>query len=524
MQMLRIIREIISTPALLVGLIVLAGLVLQKKPADHVIKGTVTAVVGFAMLSGGSDLLRNGALKDFGELFRYDFHIQGVIPNMEAVSSLGIQEYATLVSEIMILGMALNLIMAKFGPFHYIFLTGHHTLYMASLLAVVLTANHMPQWQILIAGSLILGFLMAAIPAMIQKEMEKVTGNDRIALGHFSAVGYLLAAKIGMAVGNRASGKQQACMQGTLTEKKCQTEVQGTFAGKKRQTEMQEILARANDKQETVKNPEGGDEHKNIKRKSAEDVHFPAKLSFMRDSTVGIFLVMTVIFLMLAGIAARRTDLAALDLSYGSAGYQNWIIYAIMEGAQFSVAIYVILAGVRLIIAEIVPAFKGIAAKLVPYARPAVDCPILFSYAPNAAMIGFLMSFAGGIVTMLVLIGFNMIQENVLLPIIVPGVVAHFFCGGSAGVFANAEGGLKGCLTGAFVHGIFISLLSLAVMPVIGTLNLSGTAFSDSDFCIAGIVVGNLGRVFSGYGILILGILCFGLPIIWEQMRQRRRK
>ena len=380
-----------------------------------------------------------------------------------------------LVSEMMILGMALNLIMAKFGPFHYIFLTGHHTLYMASLLAVVLATTEMEQWKILIAGSLILGFLMAGIPAMIQKEMKKVTGNDRIALGHFSAAGYLLAAKIGAAVGNRAVGKQ---------------------IGKDSGTEAQD-------------NP----------GKSVEDVHFPAKLSFMRDTTVGIFLVMTVIFLFMAGIAVRRTDLAALDLSYGYIGYQNWIIYAIMEGAQFSVAIYVILAGVRLIIAEIVPAFKGIAAKIVPNARPAVDCPILFSYAPNAAMIGFLMSFAGGIVTMLVLIGFNMIQENILLPIIVPGVVAHFFCGGSAGVFANAEGGLKGCLTGAFVHGIFISLLALAIMPVMGTLNLSGTAFSDSDFCIVGIIAGNLGRVFSGYGMLVLGLLCFGLPIVWEQTR-----
>ena len=375
----------------------------------------------------------------------------------------------------MILGMALNLIMAKFGPFHYIFLTGHHTLYMASLLAVVLATTEMDQWKILIAGSLILGFLMAGIPAMIQKEMKKVTGNDLIALGHFSAVGYLLAAKIGAAVGNRAVGKQ---------------------IGKDPGIEAQD-------------NP----------RKSVEDVHFPAKLSFMRDTTVGIFLVMTVIFLFMAGIAVRRTDLASLDLSYGNIGYQNWIIYAIMEGAQFSVAIYVILAGVRLIIAEIVPAFKGIAAKIVPNARPAVDCPILFSYAPNAAMIGFLMSFAGGIVTMLVLIGFNMIQVNILLPIIVPGVVAHFFCGGSAGVFANAEGGLKGCLMGAFVHGIVISLLALAVMPVMGTLNLSGTAFSDSDFCIVGIIAGNLGRVFSGYGMLILGLLCFGLPIVWEQTR-----
>lgn len=226
---------------------------------------------------------------------------------------------------------------------------------------------------------------------------------------------------------------------------------------------------------------------------------------------------------MVSGIAAARTDLAALDISYKTGGFQNWIIYAVIQGAQFSAAIYIILSGVRLVIAEIVPAFKGIAKRIVPHARPAVDCPVLFSYAPNAAMIGFLMSFLGGIVTMLILIGINTWFGELIVPVIVPGVVAHFFCGGSAGVFANTEGGVKGCLVGSFVHGILISVLALIVMPVLGTLNLSGTSFSDSDFCIAGILFGNLASVLSGGGILLVCVLVFILPIIWEQTAKYRK-
>ena len=130
----------------------------------------------------------------------------------------------------------------------------------------------------------------------------------------------------------------------------------------------------------------------------------------MRDSTVGIFLVMTVMFLIVAGISAARTDLNLLDISYQADGCQHWIIYALLQGARFSASIYIILAGVRLVIAEIVPAFKGIAKKLVPHAKPAVDCPILFSYAPNAVMIGFLMSFLGGLTVMLLLMGINASQ------------------------------------------------------------------------------------------------------------------
>ena len=462
MQLLTFIREVLATPAILVGLVTLLGLFLQKKPVEHVIKGTVTAIVGFVLLSAGSDFLQNGALKDFGILFNYDFQIQGVVPNMEAISSLGIARYASGVSVMMLLGMIANIIMARFGPFPFIFLTGHHTLYMACLLTVVLHESGMQEWQILLSGSLILGLFMSLMPKLIQKEVEKVTGNNKIAMGHFSTLGCLAAATTARLFASR-------------------------------------------------------------KKKSTEEIAFSKKLSFMRDSTVSIFIVTSVMFLIVSGISASRTDLSALNLSYQTQGSQNWIIYAVIQGAQFSASIYIILAGVRLVIAEIVPAFKGIAKKLVPHAKPAVDCPVLFSYAPNAVMIGFLMSFLGGIITMLFLLTINQWYEPLIVPVIVPGVIAHFFCGGTAGVFANAEGGMKGCVIGSFVHGILISFLSLFVMPVLGSLNLSGTSFSDTDFCAVGILVGNLASAFPQNGILLLSILCFAIPIIAEQRKKHRK-
>lgn len=463
MQVLITIREILATPEILVGVVVLVGLLLQKKSADHIIKGTVTAIVGFVLLSAGSALLQNGALKDFGTLFNYDFHIQGVIPNMEAISSLGITKYAVEVSLVMFFGMLANIFMARFGPFHYIFLTGHHTLYMACLLTIALHASKMKEWELIVSGSLMLGLLMALMPALAEKEMKKVTGGDKIALGHFSTFGYLFAAK------------------------------------------MAKIFTRR-------------DRKKNKKLRSTEEIHFPAKMSFMKDTTVEIFLVMTMIFLVLTGIAATRSDFSSLNITYTGGSYSNWIIYAIVQGASFSAEIYIILAGVRMVIAEIVPAFKGIAKKLVPHAKPAVDCPMLFSYAPNAVMIGFFMSLLGGLTVMLILVGINTWKGTQLLPVIVPGIVAHFFCGGTAGVFANAEGGIKGCIVGSFLHGAMISFLSLIVMPVLGTLNMAETTFSDADFCVAGVVLGNISAHLPKISVFILCILCYIIPIIRERV------
>ena len=45
--MLDFIINILSTPAILVGLLSLLGLVLQGKPVEEVVKGTVKTIVGF---------------------------------------------------------------------------------------------------------------------------------------------------------------------------------------------------------------------------------------------------------------------------------------------------------------------------------------------------------------------------------------------------------------------------------------------------------------------------------------------
>jgi PTS system ascorbate-specific IIC component len=45
------------------------------------------------------------------------------------------------------------------------------------------------------------------------------------------------------------------------------------------------------------------------------------------------------------------------------------------------------------------------------------------------------------------------------VPIILPGMIPHFFTGGTAGVFGNATGG-RGAMAGGFVNGLIIALLA----------------------------------------------------------------
>ncbi|MEG0754356.1 MAG: PTS transporter subunit IIC, partial [Angelakisella sp.] len=192
MSFLDVLQQILSTPAILVGLVAFVGLLLQKKPIEDITKGTIKTIVGFLVLGAGADFLVV-SLNAFGALFNFAFGVQGVVPNNEAIVSLALVQFATETSLIMCFGMLANLVIARFSRLNYIFLTGHHTLYMACLLAAVLNAGGLSGWQLILSGSLVLGFTMAAFPAMAQKTMTKITGNDELGFGHFGTVGYWIA-------------------------------------------------------------------------------------------------------------------------------------------------------------------------------------------------------------------------------------------------------------------------------------------------------------------------------------------
>ena len=170
-------------------------------------------------------------------------------------------------------------------------------------------------------------------------------------------------------------------------------------------------------------------------------------------------------------------------------GGKNVVVFALLQAITFAGGVYVILAGVRLILGEIVPAFRGIAMKLVPNSKPALDCPLVFPYAPNAVLIGFLCSFLGGVVGLFILIALG-------APAILPGVVPHFFCGATAGVFGNATGGRRGAILGSFANGLLITFLPALLIPVLAGLGFGGATFSDADFGVIGIILAKILSIF----------------------------
>jgi PTS system ascorbate-specific IIC component len=150
---------------------------------------------------------------------------------------------------------------------------------------------------------------------------------------------------------------------------------------------------------------------------------------------------------------------------------------------------------------------------------PALDCPITFPFAPNAVLIGFVASFAGGLVSL----GILAVTDGLglALALILPGMVPHFFTGGTAGVFGNATGGRVGAIIGGFVNGVFITFGAAFLLPVMGELGFASTTFGDADFQWYGIVVGNIARIGEPMLYVILAVVIVALLAlaIWVQRR-----
>ena len=146
-------------------------------------------MLGFLILSAGAGVVSN-SLEPFGKIFQHAFGVQGVVPNNEAIISLALKDYGTTAALIMVFGMLINIVIARISNLKYIFLTGHHTFYMAAFLAILLTVGHIKGYLTVTIGAVLLGLLMSILPTLAQPTMRKITGNDQVALGHFGTISY----------------------------------------------------------------------------------------------------------------------------------------------------------------------------------------------------------------------------------------------------------------------------------------------------------------------------------------------
>lgn len=416
--------------ALIMGVIALIGLLLQKKSGTEVFSGTLKTIIGFMVFTIGSNAM-SAVVNNFSTIFNLAFGIDGVTTQVEVATALALDTYGTEVAMVFVLGFIFNLLFAKFTRFKAIFLTGQHFLYFACVLALVFIAHGCPFWLTTIGGGILLGFAGAALPTLCQPYMNKIVGADNLAIGHFNTIGYAFSGWVG------------------------------------------QMVAKVSPKKEI---------------KDSNEMKMPEFFSLFRDFVFSVAAFMIVLFYVAVIAAVVNGHLSEVQ---EMAGADLWFIYPFLQGLQFAAGMSVLIYGVRQFIAEITTAFVGISEKYIPDAKPAVDCPAIFPFAPTAVLVGFVGALLGGLFAMLLMAVFHS-------PVImIPAAGICFFSGGTCGVFGNAYGGWKGALIGSFLVGILLCALPLILYPAFEALGIAGASFPNVDYNIFGAILDGILRLFS---------------------------
>jgi PTS system ascorbate-specific IIC component len=402
---------------LVMGIITLIGLLLQKKKPADVVMGVTKAVVGVMILKQGSTLLQ-AAYRPVMEILKEAFNISGVITEnysgMAAINTSLVESVLSVVPTVLVLAFLINLVLARISPLKYVFLTCHTLLAMSTLTVWVMHYFFgISGIQLTLTAALFLGIYNTIMPAWVHRYAKPFVG-DSFTLGHISGTAAVISTGIGRLLGGyRKNG-------GKLHDE-----------------------------------DEFPSEHRGLSR-------------IFTDSTVVTCLLMTVV---LGGISL----IAGKEYILEQAGTVNWVVWTIELGASFTVGIVVLLTGVRMMIAELVPAFKGISDKLIPNAVPALDMPVFFPMAPLSAVLGFIGAFIGEFLGFFILLA---VGSPVLM---IPGIIATFFDGGIAGVFGFKYGGKKAALISGLVCGL-IQILGGVFFTQWSGMAALGATYGNTDF------------------------------------------
>lgn len=327
-----ILKDFLTQPVILIGLLICIGYILQKEKATKVITGTISAMVGIQMVLFGGTQFTN-TFKPIATAVSAATGIQGYIMDsyaMKATSQEALGETFAYMGYVFLIAFAVNIILVYFGKWTKckgVFLTGNAgTAHAQAVLWLVIANLMIRSTAAVIISGILVGIYWAFSTTLAAGVIDDVTGGAGFTVGHNQQLGIWFFGKIAHLFGD--------------------------------------------------------------KKQDAEDLKLPGILAVFNNSTAAVCIIMWIFagaFMIPLGVEGIK------ELAGGS----NWLNYVIMVGINFSMDMVILLTGVRMMCSEMTAAFKGIQEKIVPNAVPAIDVAALLPFSPNAATLGFVFCTIG---------------------------------------------------------------------------------------------------------------------------------
>jgi PTS system ascorbate-specific IIC component len=352
-----------------------------------------------------------------------------MLPQATAGTSVDIgAKYGTQIGIVMVVAFLINIIFARFTRWKSVFLTGHMLYWFPFVFIAAGVDAGLTGGKLIVLATIFTALYMIISPNLMRPFVKEVTGDDSFTIGHPTTILSVISGLLGRAIGDKS--------------------------------------------------------------KSTESLKFPKSLGFFREVSITGSITICITYVVMAIILSANGFSPAKVWGF-EGGKTGIFTYIFTHSIYFGVGVTVMLQGVRMLIAEIVPAFKGIADKVVPGAIPALDCPVVFAYAPNALILGFIVAMITSVITIILTAG--------MFPtIIIPLTFTCFFEIGTAAIVGNATGGIRGSIVGAAVSGIImVFLVGFGAYFFNNTIQSWMLVYGGQDFSLWGIIEGLIARLIS---------------------------
>ena len=451
--------NILQQPAFMIGLIVMLGYILLKKPWYDVLAGGIKAIVGYLILTVGSGGLVSNfrpVLVGLKDVFQIDamvidpyFGQNAVTAGVEEVFGKGFGDAMIL----LLIAFIVNILLVRFNKvtkLRALFTTGHVQVQQAAtaywLIMFALPGLLTQHVALIIVMAVILGAYWAVGTNLLIKPCQEVTDGAGFTLAHQQmfgvALNYWLAGKL---FGRKKDGKEV---------------------------------------------------------KKIDDIELPGFMSIFNENMVCTSILMLVFFGAILCILGRDYLVEGGFLKEGG----SMVFYVIQTCLYFSVYLAILQLGVRTFVTELTASFQGIADKLLPGSVPGVDCAVIFGFgSANAVPLGFLAGFLGQIIAIALLI----VMKSPVL--VICGFVPVFFDNATIAIFANEKGGIKAALILPFISGLCQVFGSAIIAGWVGMAAYGGY-LGMWDWAVVWPVMTAVMKFLSYAGVAIVAVALLAIP------------
>jgi PTS system ascorbate-specific IIC component len=407
-------KNILQQPAFFIGLMVLIGNMLLKKPLHEIVASFIKATVGYMILVVGSNGLVNSCRPVLAGL-KDKFHMDAVIIDPyygQSAINAALEALGRSFSQVMallLIAFIFNIILVAFRKvtkIRSLFTTGHIQVQQSAIAYwIILTCfPQLGDTHFLILMGALLGTYWAVGSNLTVDITQNLTEGGGFCIAHQQMFGIKLTEWLAPKIGGKKS-------------------------------------------------------------KRLEDIELPGWMSIFNENVVTTSIIMLIFFGSILLFLGKDFLIAKGFLAEGA----SYLFYIITFAFNFAVYLTILQMGVRMFVSELTQSFQGISTKLLPGAVPGIDVPAVYGFgSPNAITLGFISTAIGQFIAILGLIVF---QSPIL---IVAGFVPMFFGDGTLAVFANHKGGIKAAILIPFITGIIAVLGSASFAGFLGLAQYGG--------------------------------------------------